>query len=451
MALTQDLGAATAGDLAGMVRAGAASPEEVVRAHLERIERLDRRFSAFEQVRGERALREAAELVRRTDLSSLPLAGVPVAIKDNVDVAGEPTRHGSRATPATPAAADSEVVRRLRAAGCIVIGKTRMPELAIWPLTEPANSPPARNPWDPSRTPGGSTGGGAVAVATAMTPLALGSDGGGSIRLPAACCGIAGLKPGPGLVPTVDGLPHWFGLTSWGPMARSTADLGLMLDVLAGTDRFRATAPGVRLRIAVSTAPATAGTKVDPEIGTAIERLAAALESAGHTVVRADPPYPPDLGLRFMKRWLGGIAQDAAGLRTGDLEPRTRGMVRAGRLLGGIGAVRLAEADRFARRARDWIAAHDILLCPVMSEPPVEIGRWASLGWIRMALAAGGWVCTTPWNLAGLPAASVPAGQTAGGLPIGAQLIAGPGREDVILDLMAEIERDHPWPRWSGA
>ena len=228
-------------EIASLVRSRAVSPVDVIAEHLKRIEALDGEIHAFQLVRRERALAEAATLAAQANLDVLPLAGVPVAIKDNVDVAGEPTRHGSAATTESPADHDDELVRRLRAAGAIVIGKTVMPELAIWPFTEPeAFLPPTRNPWNAERTPGGSTGGGAAAVATGMVPLALGSDGGGSLRIPAACCGIVGLKPGTGVVPLARGAAHhWLGLTEFGPMANSAADLALMLDVLAETERLR--------------------------------------------------------------------------------------------------------------------------------------------------------------------------------------------------------------------
>ncbi|HUD39831.1 MAG TPA: amidase, partial [Streptosporangiaceae bacterium] len=187
-----DLCALSAREMARLVRLKLVSPVELIQAHLDRIAALDPLIGAFVAVRSEPALAEAADLARHPRLGDLPLAGVPVAIKDNIDVAGEPTRRGSAATPNTPAAADDELVARLKAAGCIVIGKTAMPELAIWPFTEPAAYPPTRNPWDRRRTAGGSTGGGAAAVAAGLAALALGSDGGGSLRIPAACCGVFG-------------------------------------------------------------------------------------------------------------------------------------------------------------------------------------------------------------------------------------------------------------------
>jgi amidase len=208
-------------DIARAVRERRLTPEAVIRAHLDRMAEADPVIRAFQAVRADGALADAEALGRRDDLGTLPLAGVPVAVKDNIDVAGLPTRYGSAATRSAPARRDDELVRRLRQAGAIPIGKTQLPELAIWPFTEPAAFPATRNPWDRSRTPGGSTGGGAAAVATGMAALALGSDGGGSIRVPAACCGVTGIKPGPGVVPLAGGASqHWHGLTAFGPLAR---------------------------------------------------------------------------------------------------------------------------------------------------------------------------------------------------------------------------------------
>src|SRR5579859_3533729 len=222
-----DLCALPALRMAELVRRRKVSPVELIQAQLDRIEAIEPQINAFRVVRSEAALREAAELARRP-LADLPLAGVPVAIKDNVAVAGEPTRLGSAATSGVPAAADDKLVARLRAAGCVIIGKTQLPELAIWPFTEPVAFGPTRNPWDQGRTAGGSTGGGAAAVVAGMAALALGSDGGGSIRIPAACCGAFGFKPGRGLVPVAGGGPaHWFGLTEFGPIARTVGDAAM--------------------------------------------------------------------------------------------------------------------------------------------------------------------------------------------------------------------------------
>ncbi|HXF37449.1 MAG TPA: amidase, partial [Actinomycetota bacterium] len=228
----------TAGELAALVRRGDASPVDVVAAHLARIEELEPTIRAFRRVRAEEALREAEALASRDGLADLPLPGIPVAVKENVAVAGEEVRHGSAATPAEPAPEDDEVVRRVRAAGGIVVGITRMPELGLWGTTDGPWGI-TRNPWDPRRSPGGSSGGNAAAVAAGAVPLALGNDGLGSIRIPAACCGVVGMKPGTGLLPPAASASAWAGFTEHGPFAVTVADAALLLSVLAGRADLR--------------------------------------------------------------------------------------------------------------------------------------------------------------------------------------------------------------------
>jgi amidase len=439
--------AASAVAIASAVRAGRADPEDVVRAHLERIARRDPDLNAFQIVRGTRALEEARALRGRPDLATLPLAGVPVAIKDNVDVAGEPTRLGSAATSARPATHDDELVRRLRAAGAIVIGKTRMPELAVWPFTESDAYGDTRNPWDPTRGAGGSSGGSAVAVAAGMATLALGSDGGGSIRVPASCCGVVGLKPGPGCVPVGGGLAeHWFGLTEFGPLARDAADAALMLDVLRGAPNAASGigAPEIDaltpLRIAVSVEHPVPGGRVDAEVRQAVHALAALLSSAGHRVRWVDPPYRADFIMRFARRWLPGIAADARGLPPTQLEPRTRDMARMGRFIVRRGWQRSASAEPYRDQVRRWFVDHDVLITPTLAEPAVPVGAWRGKGWIATTLGIGTWLFTSPWNLAQCAAASLPVARSSRGLPIGAQLVALPGNERTLLSLMAQVE-----------
>ncbi len=305
-------------EMARLVRSRTLDPVELLEASLRRIDALEPRLHAFVAVL-ERSARDQAERLRdRSDLESLPLAGVPVAVKDNIEIAGEPTTYGSRATSETPAAEDSIIVRRLRAAGAVVVGRTVMPELAIWPFTEPEAFAAPRNPWDLDRTPGGSSGGSAVAVAARMAALAVGSDGGGSIRVPAACCGIVGVKPAPGRVPLPGGnSEHWYGLTAFGPLARNVTDAALLLDVLADSHSYRdPVAATSGLRIAISTRHPVLGVRPSREIRDALSSTATALVAAGHTVAQADPRYPM-LPTQFTSRWLAGIAQDFSSRRHG--------------------------------------------------------------------------------------------------------------------------------------
>ncbi|MBI4410088.1 MAG: amidase, partial [Gemmatimonadetes bacterium] len=318
--------------LAALVRAGEVSPVEVVRAHLAQIEAMDSLVGAFQLVRAERALREAGALAMRPDLAALPLAGVPIAVKDNVPVAGEPLRAGSRATPDTAWEADHEIVRRLRAAGAIVVGKTSVPELCIWGTTDSAYGT-TRNPWDLDRTPGGSSGGSAAAVAAAMVPLAHGNDGMGSIRIPAAACGLFGLKPGAGVVPAELGTNSWFGLAENGPLATAVDDAALMLSVLADRPELRhVAAPERPLRFAVSIHSPAPGVKVDDEYAAAAFQIGKMLSALGHRVEPADPPYPVRYAVAMLSRWCAGAALEAELLDGGWLEPRTRRHAQAGRL-----------------------------------------------------------------------------------------------------------------------
>ncbi|HJU00888.1 MAG TPA: amidase, partial [Actinomycetes bacterium] len=283
----------TAVGIAAAVRSGQVSPTEVLEQHLERIAAVDGRLGAFRLLRTDEVRAEARALEQRGDLGTLALAGVPVAIKDNIDLAGAPTRNGSAATSPEPAAADDELVRRLRAAGALLVGKTSVPELCLWPFTESEAFGITRNPWGLDHTPGGSSGGSGAAVAAGMVPIALAADGGGSIRIPASNCGLVGLKPGHGVVPFPEGgASPWSQMSEFGPLATTVADLALALDVLAGGDRFRAVAPPERpLRIGVSAKPVSAGVKVDPRVRAAMVATAEALASAGHAVETVDPPW----------------------------------------------------------------------------------------------------------------------------------------------------------------
>ena len=446
----QQLTSASARGIAERVRRGEVSAQQVAVAHLSRIEQLDSVFGAFQVVERHRVLADARAVDGDASRRSGPLAGVPLAVKDNVDVQGLPTRYGSAATADKAAAADDELVRRLRAAGCVVLGKTRMPELAIWPFTESAAFGVTRNPWSPEHTAGGSSGGSAVAVATGMAALALGSDGGGSIRIPAACCGVFGFKPAPGLVPLAGGArSHWLGLSAFGPLARTVDDAALMLDVLAG--RPPRPGPGLpaRLRIAVSRRPTVPGGRIDAEVAAAVDDVGRRLHEAGHAVAEADPPYPPDGGLRFSRRWLPGIAEDGEALDLASVEPRTRSMIRTGRLLRRLGLAAPVEREPLGARMRAWFGERDLLVMPVLASPPVRHHRWKG-GWVRTTLGVASWIQTAVWNLSAFPAASVPVALSKDRLPIAVQLVAPPGAEDVIFSVARQIGDLVPFPRWES-
>jgi amidase len=440
----------TAVGIAAAVRAGRVTPTEVLEEHLERIAALDGRLGAFRLVRTEAVRAEARALEGRGDLGGLALAGVPVAIKDNVDLAGYPTRNGSAATSPEPAAADDELVRRLRVAGALLVGKTSVPELCLWPFTESEAFGVTRNPWSLDHTPGGSSGGSAAAVAAAMVPVALAADGAGSIRMPASNCGLVGIKPGPGVVPfPPGGVSAWSQMSEFGPLATTVADLGLALDVLAGGDAYRAVAPPDRpLRIGASAKPGAVGAKVDPEVRAAMEATAQALAEAGHRVEEVDPPWRNGDAAHILQRVFYGCAEDVDRLPAGALERRTRAEARVGRLLRRARPAPSGPPGRVAARYRAWFGDHDVLLSPTLAQPPLRVGAYQGKGLAVTLLGMTGYMpFTPPLNLVGFPAASVPAGTSAQGLPLGVQLAAAPGGEALLLSLARQLEILRPWPR----
>jgi amidase len=440
----------TAVGIAAAVRAGELSPVEVVEAHLERIATLDGRVHAFQLLRAEEVRAEALALAERPDLAELPLAGVPVAVKDNVDLAGAPTRNGSAATGTGAAAADGEPVRRLREAGAMLVGKTTVPELSLWPFTESEAFGATRNPWSLDHTPGGSSGGSAAAVAAAMVPLALGADGGGSIRIPASNCGLVGIKPGLGVVAFPGGgVSTLGGMSEFGPLATSVADLGLCLDVLAGATTFRAVRPPDRpLRVGVSAKAPAVGVKVDPQVRAALDATVAALRDAGHQVADADPPWRNTDAAPFLHRFLAGAAGDADGADWKALEPRTRAEARAGRLLRRARPIPDGPPARVLARYQAWFQDHDALLTPTLAAPPLRLGAYQGKGFARTLLGVTPYMPFTPsLNLVGFPAASVPAGSSRDGLPVGVQMVAARGGEALLLSLARQLETLRPWPR----
>jgi amidase len=444
-----DLAYAGAARQAELLRGRELSSRELVEGYLARIERLEPELNAFRIVYGERALAEADQADARLRAGDeRPLLGIPVAIKDNVDVAGDVTCFGTRA-PRAAATADSEVVARLRSAGAVLIGRTHLPELAIWPFTESASWGVTRNPWRADRTCGGSSGGSAAAVAAALAPVALASDGGGSIRIPAACCGLFGLKPSRGRVSLAPLPDHWHGLTVLGALARSVADSALFLDAVADEASFVAAArsePG-RLRVAFSVKPPIAA-RTDGSVLRALHEMADLLRSLGHEVVEHEPDYG-EIRTLFGPRWLRGIYDDSRELIAGtdQLERRTRQMIAVGRA---IPRAALAQAHRgeqaLVARLRPTFDNFDVLLTQTLAAPPVRAGRWEGTSALRSFFGVAAWTPgTATWNVTGQPAASVPAGFTDDGLPLAVQLVGRRNDEHTLLSLSAQIERERPW------
>ena len=428
--------------IAAAVRSGEVTAGEVVAGHLDRVGRLNAELGAFVRIRAAEAAGEAQAVDARADRAQLPLAGVPVAVKDCVPVTGELMSCGSAAFSRVPQGHDHPVVARLRAAGAVVVGLTNLPELAIYPFTDSVYGI-ARNPWDPRRTPGGSSGGAAAAVASAMVPIAHGTDGLGSVRIPAAACGLFGIKPGTGVVPGDHGESGWYGLSESGLLAGTVADAALMLGVMAG-NAYSPAEPG-RLRIAASVRPPGPGIMIHPSSSAPVRACAELLAKSGHEVTDADPPYPRWLVPVMLSYWLAGPAEEAAG-HTAGMERRTRRHVRAGELAARVRTPRASDRARMRTALAPFFERYDVLIMPTLARPCPPARRYGERSWLRSVATALTFApMTGVWNLAGFPAASVPVpGQ---GLPGAVQLVAAPGREQTLLALAAEIERVNPWQR----
>ncbi|WP_020664879.1 amidase [Amycolatopsis benzoatilytica] len=435
----------TAVEIARGVRAGELDPVQVTEEALARIAAADGVVGAFRRVRAAEARAEAAELAARPDLASLPLAGVPVAVKDVTEVAGEYAGWGSTAGPRTPAAEDGLIAARLRAAGAVIVGLTRVPELCIFPSSDDPDGI-ARNPGNPTYTAGGSSGGSAAAVAAGLVPVAHGTDGLGSIRLPAAMCGIVGLKPGRGVIKEQEA--GWFGLSTHGPLATTTADAALLLSVLADRPEWTEVAEPSRQRIAVSTQVPFTRAPLPRSLRAAVDQAAGLLRTAGHTVAPATPAYPIRALGGLVARWFAGPAEQAAGtFDLSRLQPRTRRHVRIGRLTARLVTDRAQ--DEWTAIAEQFFETHDVLVTPTLATLPLKAQRWHQKPWLTNAVPSSRVASFTgPWNLAGYPAMSVPIyREPVHGLAMCVQLIARPGGEAVLLGLAAELEAANPWPR----
>ncbi len=457
-----DLAFAGAAKQAEMVRAGEVSPTELVRMCLGRIERLNPELNAFRKVFAERALLEAEQAEARLKAGEeRPLLGVPIAIKDEVNVAGEVKMIGTDAF-STPAKEDAEMVRRLREAGAIVVGLTLAPEMAICGFTESATYGVTRNPWNPQRTPGGSSGGSGAAVAAGLVPIASAGDGGGSIRIPAASCGLFGLKPSLGRISLAPDLELWNGLAVLGCLSRNVLDTALWLDITAGgskeagapppperpfVDSAKA-APG-KLRVAWSTvAPrAAAPATVSDDAKAAVSDAAGVLGSLGHEVVQRDPDWG-GIGNNVTPRFLRGVSDVVATAEHPErLERRTRGFGRLGRRLPDSvfeRAMRNRAADD--ARVNAIFDSHDVLVTPVMGGTALPVRRWEGQGALRTVLGMSRFYpYCIPWNHLGNPAMSVPTGFAADGMPLAVQIIGRHGDEATLLSLAAQIEAERPW------
>jgi amidase len=469
MHMAEDLMFQSVTELAASVREGDVSARELVEASLDAIERLNGELNAFVTLCDERALAEA-DAIRPGD--ARPLAGVPIAIKDLVALTeGVRTTMGMTCMGEWVPTIDSALVRRLRSAGAIIVGKTNTPELGILPVTEPQRFGPARNPWDTSRTTGGSSGGSAAAVASGMVPVAHANDGGGSIRIPAACCGLVGLKPARGRVSLAPMGEFAAGIAIEGCVSRTVADTATVLDVISGYepgDPYWAPAPARPFAEAVDRTPgalrvaftsvAPNGAPVHEHCTAAVEETVALLESLGHTVREAPPMSDEGYIENFIRVWTTGAAISVRGfgmlrgepLDIDQLEPLTREMVE---LAETFSAADYLESVGFLQMLARGVVSMwndiDVLVTPTVAQPPLPIGALApregepAMAWLNNAAQ---WVPFTPvFNVTGQPAISLPLHESPDGLPIGVQFVGPPAGEELLLSLAAQLEEARPW------
>ncbi|WP_433785265.1 amidase [Actinomycetospora sp. CA-101289] len=427
---------------AAAMRAGHVTAVELAAATVAAAREVDARLNAFVEIDADVARIAAQEADRRRATGEDgPLLGVPIALKDDLDAAGHVTSWGSRART-TPARADDAVVTRLRAGGLVPIGRTTLPELALYGFTESARFGITRNPADVTRTPGGSSGGSAAAVAGGAVGLATASDGAGSIRIPASCCGLVGIKPGAGRTPG----GGWNGLSVQGCVTRRVADSALYLDLVGDfptplADAAAQDPPPLRVGIDLAS-PVTPALPLDHELEDAVAGVAELLASLGHDVRAVRVPYGI-ASLPFIARMLDGLAASAADVDDPErLEARTAEIVRLGRLVphAVIGRAR-RQGEAFGRRVLADLGV-DVLLTPPARGPAVPIGHWDGRRGLPTMLGMARHYAHTPaWNHTGQPAAVLPAGTSRAGLPLAAQLVVPPGEDARLVSLAGQVER----------
>jgi len=475
-------------DLARLVRHREITASELVEAAIAHLERAEPRLTGMAEWALDLARAEAAGPPRQG-----PFAGVPFLLKDNMHVAaGIPYHNGSRIWRGRIASGDSELVRRFRAAGLILLGSTKVPELSLTPVTEPRDFGRVHNPWALHHTAGGSSGGSAAHVAARSVPMAHATDGGGSIRIPASCCGLFGLKPTRGRTPNGPFLGEaWHGLAVGHAVTRSVRDSAALLDAIAGADTGApyslappalsfteaAARPPGRLRIAFS-AVAPTGAAVHTECRIAVELAAKLCEDLGHDVEEAAPPLPARYFSWFMTVFLAAVAQEfaiaeeATGVRARrtEVEDTTWLCRQLGRALSAETlSIALEKLHRASRPIGVFFDRFDVLLTPTLALPPVThgalrpVGVEAALQSLMARLGIGGLLRYGPlldqaaertfafmpftpiWNVTGQPAANLPLHRTPDGLPVGVQAVGRFGEETTLLSLAAQLEQVHPW------
>jgi amidase len=460
----RDLAFLSATQQADLVRRKELSPVELVTLYLDRIDRIDPQLNSYVTIVAELALdrARAAEAAVAAGADLRPFHGVPISIKDLHDTAGIKTTYACSAYADHVPDHDTNAVRRLKEAGFIVLGKTNAPELGTTPVTESELHGPCRNPWDTGRTPGGSSGGAAAALAAGLCPISHASDGGGSIRIPASCCGVFGLKPARGRVSAgPDRGDTLAGLATDGPIARTVEDAAAMLDVIAGYelgDPYWASPPtrpfreevGARadgLRIAFTATPPTYA-PVDAACAAAVEDAALLLESLGHKVEHADPDwFDPELVAHFFNVWqLVPVYNEVSDYT--QLEGLNRAFGELSEQTPVATFVRsMIALQRIARRIVSLWRDYDLLLTPTLALEPVPIGWLSQDPDPGMQFARSGFFTpfTPPANLTGQPAVSLPLYWSEGGLPIGVQLVGAPADEATLIRVAAQLEEARPW------
>jgi amidase len=452
-----DLAFTPALELAQLIRRREVSPLELVEIYLERIEQLNPQLGSYFTVTAESAIADAkAKTDILTTTSELPpFFGVPISIKDLNPVAGVRCTYGSPALLDNISEYDDGVVVRIKQAGFIVLGKTATSEIGSCPYTEPTGFPPARNPWNLEYTPGGSSGGAAASLAAGLCAIAQGSDGGGSIRGPAACCGLVGIKPSRGRVSKAPVGDRLAGISASGPLARTVADAAAMLDAISGyvtgdpywlpdpEPSFLAATqvkPGA-LRIAFTTGIHPLG-KADANCQQGVLQTVKLLEQLGHTVEEKSPDFS-GLVEPFQVVWQAGVA--GSGLPPEALQPINRWLLaRTGSVAEYIQAV--YQMQIVARQIVAFFDTVDVLVLPVYLHSPIRVGEWASLSPEDTFQNIINWVAPCPpANATGQPAIALPVGFDHNGLPMSVQLIGKPAAEATLISLAAQLEAANPW------
>ena len=444
--------------LARMLRERALSSSDLVDACLERIDAVNGRVQAFVHVMHDRARDEARAAdarLRRRGGEHPPFLGVPIAVKDLNLARGSFTRFGSRAFERLYTPFDDAVVARLRRAGFVIVGKTATSELGTLPVTEPDIHPPTRNPWDLEVTAGGSSGGAGAALAARMVPIAQGSDGAGSIRIPSSFCQLFGIKPSRGRVENPFGFDDRTIIWSCGPMAHSVEDAAAMLDVMAGItvgkphwapppsrpfELLVREGPG-KLRIVVAVRASRVDT--DDDVAASVQRVASLLSKLGHTVEERTLELPDGIIEEFLPVWQAAAA--TAPVHDWSLtQPVTRWLGEQGRKVDAAQAERVVE--RLGRVVLEQFGDADVWITPTVAIAPPRIGAWRDMAPPEAFEAASKLgVFTAPFNISGQPAASVPGGRSRRGHPIGIQIAGKPLADGLVLSLARVLEREMPW------